>query len=84
MVVDDGAIVYLNGTEIIRDNMPAGTVLFDEYASGNSADQNYNAFTVPLGDLVEGINEIGVEIHQTNKTSSDIAFDMDFKTEQPA
>ena len=30
---DDGAIVYLNGTEVHRVNMPAGTVVYTTYAS---------------------------------------------------
>ena len=27
---DDGAVVYLNGTEIVRSNMPAGTITLDD------------------------------------------------------
>ena len=29
---DDGAVVYLNGTELVRDNLPAGPVAFDTLA----------------------------------------------------
>ena len=27
--MDDGAVVYLNGTEVVRSNMPEGEILFD-------------------------------------------------------
>jgi len=30
---DDGAVVYLNGVEVRRDNMPAGTITYTNYAS---------------------------------------------------
>ncbi len=26
LVADDGAVVYLNGTEVVRDNLPAGVL----------------------------------------------------------
>jgi hypothetical protein len=30
---DDGAVVYLNGTELMRDNMPPGPITFTNFAS---------------------------------------------------
>ncbi|WP_425390463.1 T9SS type A sorting domain-containing protein [Ekhidna sp.] len=76
---DDGAIVYLNGNEIIRDNMPAGTVTYTTLASnaeGEPEEQTYYTFEVDPSDLVVGTNYIAVEIHQANVTSSDISFDL--------
>ena len=29
---DDGAVIYFNGYEIIRDNMPSGTIYYDTFA----------------------------------------------------
>ena len=36
-VVDDGAIYYLNGVEVYRQNMPAGTVTYDTLARARLA-----------------------------------------------
>ncbi len=35
---DDGGVVYLNGTEIFRDNMPTGTISFSTRASSNATE----------------------------------------------
>ncbi|MDB6069030.1 MAG: hypothetical protein JWL81_201, partial [Verrucomicrobiales bacterium] len=75
---DDGIIVYLNGTEIVRDNMPAGTVTYQTLASVSAGDDG--ASFVPFADLpvnllVSGTNTLAVEIHQNSGGSSDISFD---------
>src|SRR5262249_27397417 len=33
LIRDDGAVVYLNGTEVFRDNMPSGTISYTTLAS---------------------------------------------------
>ncbi|MDE0871884.1 MAG: CotH kinase family protein, partial [Flavobacteriales bacterium] len=75
---DDGAVVYFNGEEMFRSNMPEGTIGFNTFASdgvGGNAESDLN--TVALGlPLVEGENVIAVEIHQISSTSSDISFDL--------
>jgi len=76
---DDGAIVYINGVEAWRTNMPGGTVNFDDYAAGVVGnDDEINFFTQSISPslLVEGANTIAVEIHQASGTSSDISFDL--------
>jgi hypothetical protein len=75
LVRDDGAVVYINGTEVYRNNMPSGTVLYNTLASSAVADEStwYNS-TFSSSLLVAGTNEVAVEIHQTNITSSDISF----------
>ncbi len=73
---DDGAVVYLNGTEVLRDNMPAGQILFSTPASSNIEDSF--AITNPSPSvLVSGANTIAVEIHQSGTNSSDISFDLE-------
>ena len=69
---DDGVVVYLNGTEILRDNMPGGTITFTTEAS-DTADGNVTA-EVPHALLQAGENVLAAEIHQANSTSSDISF----------
>lgn len=84
---DDGAIIYLNGTEIRRDNMPASGVTYTTYASstvsGSAEDTFYETF-VEKDYFVEGENVIAVEIHQRSGSSSDISFDMKLETTDEA
>lgn len=66
---DDGAVVYLNGREILRSNMPPGTVTFitePEQLIGPVDGDRYVTATIPLaaGDLVAGNNVFAVEVHQ--------------------
>lgn len=75
---DDGIVVYLNGTEIVRDGFPAGTSInyLTTAASAGDDGQNFIPFAnLPLNLLVSGTNTLAVEIHQTLGTSSDISFD---------
>ena len=75
---DDGAVVYLNGEEMFRSNMPNGIVGFNTLASdivaGNTED-DLHSVALQLA-LLGGENVIAVEIHQISSTSSDISFDL--------
>lgn len=75
---DDGAVVYLNGVEIYRSNMPSGQVTASTFAASTIGGQEENRFFyAPLSPVLlkTGQNVLAVEIHQTNLTSSDISFD---------
>lgn len=72
---DDGAVVYLNGTEIYRTNMPTGTIAYRTLAVDAIEDTSYHSTAVNRSLLVAGTNVIGVEVHQADVTSSDISFD---------
>ena len=71
--VDDGMIVYVNGVEAIRHNMPSGNVNFDTYAAFY-APGNPDKGTVSLdGSLFrQGTNVIAVELHNCSVSSSDV------------
>ena len=71
---DDGGIVYLNGVEILRDNMPAGTVTHTTFAVDNSEDTTIVPIDPSL--FVAGANVIAAEVHQVNGSSSDLSFDI--------
>lgn len=75
---DDGIVVYINGTEVMADNMPAGRT-HGTYASSCAADDGdaINTFTIPTSAFSVGTNVIAVEVHQCNATSSDLVFDME-------
>lgn len=79
---DDGAVVYLNGQEVLRDNMPTGTVGYQTVASsavGGAAEDTFYPFSLPPSALVDGVNVIAVEIHQRAANSSDLSFALRLK-----
>ncbi len=75
---DDGAVVYLNGVEVHRTNLPSpstATTLATSDVSG--VDENeFTSFAVPTSLLVAGDNQVAVEIHQASPGSDDLAFDL--------
>ena len=75
---DGGAIVYLNGTEIARDNMPADPVDFETEAlsDSNIREGNIDVFTFPPSAFVEGTNVIAIELHNGSAGSSDMGMDL--------
>ena len=77
---DDGAVVYLNGVEQFRTNMPAGTIGYNTLASAvvDGADETtYYTFKVPSTQLADGPNVLAVEMHQQRANSSDMTFDLE-------
>ena len=77
---DDGALVFLNGQEIVRSNLPSGTITSTTTASstvGGSEEDMFFTFNITPADLVDGSNVLAVEIHQRNDSSSDISFDLE-------
>ncbi len=78
---DDGAIIYINGVEIIRSNMPAGTITYTTLASasvGGADETTYFNYVIPKSVLDSGINVVAVEVHQNSPSSSDLSFDIEF------
>jgi hypothetical protein len=77
---DDGGVVYLNGFEIFRDNMPAGTITYTTRASAGATTEDestsFHAAGVNPAFLRNGTNVVAVEIHQDSSGSSDISFDL--------
>ncbi len=76
---DDGGIVYLNGKEIFRSNMPEGDITLTTRASstvGGADEQTFFETAVDPALLVPGTNVLAVRIHQANPTSSDVGFDL--------
>ncbi|MEP7280085.1 MAG: T9SS type A sorting domain-containing protein [Bacteroidota bacterium] len=75
---DDGIVVYVNGVEVARDNMPAGVITYTTTTANATDDGNtVIPLTVSPSVFVAGNNTIAVEIHQTSITSSDLSFDME-------
>jgi acid phosphatase type 7 len=77
---DDGAVVYVNGVEVFRSNMPAGAIDYLTPATvAISGGDESTYVTSPLSPavLVPGPNVIAVELHQSTGASSDVSFDLE-------
>jgi hypothetical protein len=74
--IDDGVIIYLNGTEIGRYQMPAGPAVYATFANATTGDGGFDTHLVaPVGGiLVSGDNTLAAELHNVNATSSDLMF----------
>ncbi|MFC3686872.1 fibrinogen-like YCDxxxxGGGW domain-containing protein [Aquipuribacter hungaricus] len=85
---DDGAVVYVNGVEVVRDNMPAGPIAYSTGAS-TTVSTTYAArtpvsFTVPATALRDGTNTVAVEVHQNQPYGNDMSFDLRLTVRPPA
>jgi hypothetical protein len=85
---DDGIVIFINGVEIFRGNMPLGTITHSTVASSSVSDNGtvWQAVSVDANFLKPGVNVIAAEIHQSDVTDTDMKFDLDLKgiaTETP-
>lgn len=72
---DDGFIAYINGHEVARDNIAAGSVQYDTSATltreaGNPIDFD---LTNNISYLVKGNNVLAIEVHNKGLNSSDLS-----------
>ncbi len=74
--LDDGAVVYMNGTEIYRDNVPEGEIDYQTTAirpidTGHRRDM----VTLPANALhLDQPNVLAVEVHQADDGTRDLRF----------
>ncbi|CUR55120.1 putative PDK domain-containing protein [metagenome] len=77
---DDGVVVYVNGVEVSRSNMPTGTITFNTFAS--TARKTSVAISaplvieVPVGLLTNGTNVISAETHLNYRNTPDFSFEL--------
>ncbi len=71
-VLDDGAVIYLNGVEILQIRL-TDPVTFSTYAV-KVGDAVLEIFEAPATALVNGDNVIAVEVHQNSSGSTDIVW----------
>lgn len=74
--IDDGFVIYVNGVEAARYNMPSGTPGYNTAAT-TYAEGNPDAGSVKLSSSLfkKGTNYIAVEVHNNSTSSSDIMWD---------
>ena len=76
---DDGIVVYVNGVERIRDNMPGGAIVYSTTASSNiavGAAENIS-YDLDPAFFTTGTNYIAVEVHLRSNSRTDMSFDME-------
>lgn len=76
---DAGGVVYLNGQEVLRANLPDGaveaTTLADEAVEGIYEFKYFRDQADPIL-LVQGTNVLAVELHLASPASDDLTFDL--------
>jgi hypothetical protein len=87
IVRDDGAVVYINGHEACRSNMPEGPVTYStivrDHAASGSEETTFYDYAADPRFLQAGLNVVAVEVHQhaggsqNNITSSDLGMDLE-------
>ena len=78
LLVDDGAVLYLNGEEVYRHNMPAGEVTYETLALTEVGDATFaEGIKLPTGALRQGTNHLAVELHQSAPDDADALFGLE-------
>ena len=83
---DDGFIVWINGVEVQRYNVPAGPLAFGATATAAVTEPVAAAaydLINPASYLVAGANVIAVQVFNASLTSSDLGFDCSLSTTAP-
>jgi hypothetical protein len=74
-VVDDGFVLYLNGTEVYRFGVAVGQ---NSSTLASDHENKYEGpFDIPSSALVAGDNVLAAELHQGGATSSDAVFGLE-------
>ena len=73
---DDGFVAYLNGTEIVRAAMPAGTVTYAAFGCQHEGTV-YESLDLTAHRVLlnPGENTLAIELHQASADSSDLVLD---------
>ncbi|MFT7640755.1 MAG: hypothetical protein ACI9G1_002499, partial [Pirellulaceae bacterium] len=69
-IIDDGAVVYVNGIEIRRLNLPAGVIAHATESNGRVDNATIQEFVVPPTAIVQGNNSIAIEVHQVGEADA--------------
>jgi len=87
-LLDDGAVIYLNGVELGRFGIPTGAVTYNTSAVTRGGDEfsghGPDVLTIVPTSLVQGANLLAVEVHQLGTGSSDLVFGMSLTSILPS
>ena len=71
---DDGGVVYINGEEVFRNEMPAGVPDSETLSTGTGDPDPSERTAISALSLVPGSNRVSVEVHQQGLGNSDVMF----------
>ena len=74
---DDGIVLYINGEEILRNNLKTSFVDFNSLALSEITDNNYLEVTLPATLLKTGTNWLAAEVHLASENDHDLIFDLE-------
>lgn len=75
-----GSVVWLNGQELMRTNLPAGPIAYTNLATklvGLYAPYSFNPVTVDAAKLQLGTNILAIEVHQFSPFTAAMGFDLE-------
>ncbi len=82
LLVDDGAVIYLNGHEISRVRLPEDRAISYLTHASHVIDADWiTAIPVDTTLIQPGENLLAVEVHQSSPTSSDVVFGFSLEAE---
>jgi hypothetical protein len=83
LAIDDGAVVYLNGHEVLRISMPAGAITYNTRSNRPTGWETEieGSFNLDQQWLQAGDNVLAVEVHQ-HSGSTDMGFDAQLRMER--
>ncbi|MFC0682446.1 fibrinogen-like YCDxxxxGGGW domain-containing protein [Lysobacter korlensis] len=86
VVANDGVVVYVNGTEIGRRNMPTGNLTQNSYATAapRTSSAVLTTFEVPRSLLRNGVNVVSASTHANYRSTPDLSFDLSFVAKRGA
>ena len=76
----DGAVVWLNGQELMRVNLPTGALSFTNQATSavvGDPSHTYYPMDVPVPFLAAGPNVLAVELHKFSPIQPALSFDLE-------
>jgi hypothetical protein len=79
-------VIYVNGTEVGRANMPSGTITRTTYAtaapSTSTAVANPVVVQIPTNVIQSGSNTIAVEVHSNYRSTPSSSIDARIEAQQ--
>ncbi len=77
LLLDDGAVVYVNGEEAFREGIADDEMVTHETLARENGDELvFDDFEVSKSLFVEGANVIAIEVHNRTLGSADMGFEM--------
>jgi len=76
----DGAVVWLNGQELFRTNLPSGPIAYSNLALSSMTgftSHIYYPTNIAITNSLKGTNQLAVELHLDSVTNTSAGFDME-------